>query len=508
MQTTVDQDALPPAWRSADLGSAAGRRRGRVFAIAALLVFGALTWQLVPHGIGLSWRECDTQAIARNFLADGFDPLRPRVDWRGATDGAVECEFPLYQLTIAAFMSVFGQSEAVGRLLALFATLLAGFSLHRLLELRSGPVGAVAGLLTFLTCGSTVLVATRVMPDAFSLALTIASVMTFVRYLGSGGRAALWSSMALLAFGGLQKPLALQAGWILFGWTCLLAPRRLRDPQLWCGFVAVVGAVAAWLWHGHQLHQETGLTFGVLAEGDSKFPAVAHLLDPKIHAQLAWTTAQHGVSALGILVGLALLLRRRLDATDAVVLASVVAGLYVSLRYSYHHRMGPHYHMFAAVCGAWLVARFAGGGAPRWAWPLLLVGVVAQGAWRLSVEAHERHGMTVNPMLDVTASIRELSQRGERIVVRSEKPRVDELWQRRNNFEDPRILYQTGLHGWVLPSDGFDVPTLERLREQGATLVFDWAGDSPSAAREWLEANAKVILDEPRARLYRLLVEE
>ena len=483
-------------------------RRGRLLALAALLAFGALTWQLVPHGIGLSWRECDTQAIARNFLADDFDPLRPRVDWRGNTDGAVECEFPFYQLTIAAFMSLFGPSEVGGRVLALLATLAAGFSLHRLLEMRSGPIGALAGLLTFLTCGSTVLIATRVMPDAFSLALTIASVTTFVRYLGTGSRAALWASMAALMLGGLQKPLALQAGWILFGWTCLLSPRRLRDPQLWLGFVTVVGAVAAWLWHGHQLNQETGLTFGVLAEGDSKFPGLAHLLIPRIHAQLAWTTVQHGFSALGLMAAAALLLRRRLDLSDAVVLVAVVAGLYLSLRYSYHHRMGPHYHVFAAVCGAWLVARVFSGAVPRWAWPVLLIGVAGQGAWRLSVEARARTEMTRSPMLEVAASIRALSLEGELIVVRSEKTRVDELWERRNNFEDPRLLYQASLQGWVVPSDGFDVATLQRLRGQGAALVFDWAGDSACETRDWLEANAEVVLDAPRARLYRLAVEE
>lgn len=505
MHHLEERHACPPAWRGS--GVDGGRRSGRLLAILALLVFAALTWQLVPHGIGLSWRECDTQAIARNFLVDDFDPLRPRVDWRGTTDGAVECEFPLYQLATAAVMAAVGHGETVGRLLALLATLAAGFSLYRLLELRNGSVGAIAGLLTFLTCGSTVLIATRVMPDAFSLALSVASVTTYLRFLGTGSRSALWLSMAALMFGGLQKPLALQFGWVLFGWTCLLAPRRLRDPQLWLGFAAVVGAVAAWLWHGHHLHQETGLTFGVLAEGDSKFPALAHLLSPKIHAQLGWTSVQHGFSALGLMAAAALVLRRRMDLTDAVLLGSVVAGLYLSLRYSYHHRMGPHYHMFAAVCGAWFVARLFARGAPRWAWLALAVGVAAQGSWRLATEARDRAGMTENPMLELAADIRGVTSADELIVVRSEKRRVDDLWQRRNNFEDPRLLYQAQLRGWVLPADGFDVAALERLRRQGAALVYDWAGDSAGATRDWLQANGRVVIDRPGARLYRLFTE-
>ncbi|MCK5944863.1 MAG: glycosyltransferase family 39 protein, partial [Planctomycetes bacterium] len=439
-----------------------------------------------------------------NFLADGFDPLRPRVDWRGATDGAVECEFPLYQLAIATVMAGLGEAEWPGRLLSLLATLWAAFSLHRLLELRAGPAGALAGLLTFLTCGSTVLIATRVMPDALSQSLAVASLVAYVRFVASGSRVALWTSMAALLFAALQKPLALQVGWIMFGWVALLAPRRLRDPQLWLGFAAVLATVAAWLLHGKALHDETGLTFGVLSGGDTKFPDLEHLLSWKIHAQLGWTTVQHGFSALGLIAAAVLLLRRRLDRCDAVLIGSAVAALYLSLRYSYHQGMGPHYHGYAALAGAWCVARAWPARPPRALWFALLVAVLAQGAWRLSVEADRRRGMVDNPMIEVAAAIRELTRPDERIVVRSAKQRIDPLWNRRNNFEDPSLLYQTRLHGWVVPADGFVPAALRRLRAAGATLVFDWAGPTRSPARDWLEQHAKLLLDRPGARLYRL----
>lgn len=496
--------SAPAAWDSPALASDSTRRVARLCAFLALVAFGLLTWFVVPHGIGLSWRECDTQAIARNFLVDGFDPFRPRVDWRGTTDGAVECEFPLYQLAIASLMAAFGEAEWPGRLLSLLATMWAGLSLYRLLELRAGGPGALAGLLTFLTCGSSVLVATRVMPDAVSLSLSVASLAAFVRYLVTGRRVALWLSMAALTFGALQKPLALQVGWILFGWAVFLAPRRLRDPHLWFGFSAVVMAVATWLLHARSLHEQTGLTFGVLGGGDTKFPDVEHLLSWRIHAQLAWTTVQHGFSGLGLLAGGVLVLRRWLDRSDAVMLGSVAAALYLSLRYSYHQGMGPHYHGFAAVAGAWCVARVFSRDVPRWMWLGLLAGVLAQGTWRLSVEAQARTNMVDNPMLDVAATIRRLSVRDELIVIRSEKKRVDPLWKRRNNFEDPRLLYQTRLHGWVVPADGFEPRELQRLKSEGAALVFDWSGAAASPARAWLEKNGKVLFDEPGGRLYRL----
>jgi hypothetical protein len=153
----------PRAWSATQL------RDGRRFAMLALLAYAAVLWFFVPHGIGTSWRECDTQAIARNFLVDGFDPLRPRVDWRGDTDGAVECEFPLYQLMIATVLAAFGNVEWPGRLISLRSMVVAGLSLHRLLELRAGPNGAAAGLLAFLCTGSASLLGTRVMPPILLL---------------------------------------------------------------------------------------------------------------------------------------------------------------------------------------------------------------------------------------------------------------------------------------------------------------------------------------------------
>ena len=74
-----------------------------------------------------AWRQTDTAAIARNFLDEGYDLLRPRVDWRGISSGVVETNFPLYPYLVACLYGVAGgASEWLGRLLsALFSSLAA-----------------------------------------------------------------------------------------------------------------------------------------------------------------------------------------------------------------------------------------------------------------------------------------------------------------------------------------------------------------------------------------------
>ena len=499
---------MPPvAWIASSRQAAGPVRRGRLLALLALAAFAAVTWFCVPHGIGSSWRECDTQAIARNFLHEGFDPLRPRVDWRGDTDGAVECEFPFYQLSIASLMAVVGEAEWPGRLLSLLAMVWAGFMVHRLFEMRAGPGGALAGLVAFLASGSSVMLATRVMPDAFALAFGVASVAVFVRYLATGSGLSLLLAVGALSLASLQKPLALQLGLVWFGWTLVMAPRRLTEPRIWFAFGSVLILVAAWLAHGKALYEETGLSFGVLV-GDTKFPALEHLLSPKIHAQLAWTAIQYGVSALGLLAIAVLAVRRRIDRSDVVLLAATALGLYVSLRYSYHHRMGPHYHMFAAFAGAWCVARAwpARGPVPPWPlWAALALAIGLQGAWRVGFEAGERSGVVETQLMDIAASIRRLSEPDDLVVMRGRKPRVDPIWERRNNYENPSLFYQAQRRGWVLPADGFDVAALEDLRRRGARFVCDAAPSATTAAvSRWLDQHAESVLDAPNWRVHRL----
>jgi len=240
----------------------------------------------VPHGIGVSWRECDTQSIARNLVEDGYDVLHPRVEWRGDTDGSVECEFPLYQLMIATVMAGVGEAEWPGRVINVLAMLVATFSLHRLLEARVGAAGALAGALVFLTGGHAVVLGGRVQPDATSTALVLAGLTTYLRFLVTGSGLTLLLASVATALGALAKPTGLQIGFVQFLWTVMLAPRRLRELRVWLAFGSILGIVVLWLWHSRSLFLETGLTLGVVSGGDSQKESFMHLLMPDLHLQL------------------------------------------------------------------------------------------------------------------------------------------------------------------------------------------------------------------------------
>jgi 4-amino-4-deoxy-L-arabinose transferase-like glycosyltransferase len=484
---------------------ASDRHRFRRWLVAALLLWGLAAVLVVPFGIGSSWRECDTQTIARNFLSDGFDPLRPRIDWRGDTDGAVECEFPLYQTMIASVMAVVGEAEWPGRVISLLAIAMATLSLHRLLERRTGPAGALIGALVFLSGGHTCLLGLRVTPDATSTAFALAGLAAFVQFLDSGRSRTLVLAAAMTTIACLTKPTALQIGLLQFLWLLCLAPRRLPEARLWISFAGILAIVGAWIVHGAGLHAETGLTFGVASGGETKFPTMRSLREPWIWYWLGVTTLQYGVSIFGFVGLVVLAVRRRITNADIALLLVVGLGLVGTLRYSHHYGVGPQYHVFAAFGGAWFAARAWSLGVPRLAWPIALAALVAAAAFHLHHEREFRqHALRANYDA-VSGEVAALSSPTDLAVVHGHRERTDAFWRRRTNFEEPMLLYHARRRGWVLPRDGFLPQALTDLHRRGARVVVDQVPEqTPAESRAWLDANAEAVRDHAGQRIYRL----
>ncbi len=505
MQPAAREEGTHGLWPEAPRADAAAVARGRRALLGVLLLWAICVLAFVPMGVGGSWRECDTQAIARNLAFEDFDLLRPRVDWRGDTDGAVECEFPLYQGVVAVALRAFGEAEWPGRAVSLASILVAAFALHRLLEARVGPGGALAGACAFLAGGHAFLLGARVMPDASSTAFALLGLLAFTRFLrGGGGGALAWATLAT-ALACLAKPTALQVGMLQFLWAALLAPRRLRDVRVWLSWLLVVGVVAAWLAHAASLHAETGLTFGVASGGETKFPTLRSLRNPEIWLSLLQTTLRYGLAWSGALALLALAARRRLDRADLALLLTVGCGLVGTLRYSVHWGIGPHYHVFAAIAGGWLVGRAWPLVGARWLRLALACALAVTAIAQLADERAQRRDALAPDLAGLGAAIREWTPGGERFVVRSYREGFDAYWRRRTNFEDPIVVYHARRFAFPLAKDGFTAEALAAVRARGARVVVDQTPDETAAdAKAWLDANSDAARDVAGRRLYRL----
>ena len=477
--------------------------RVRLGALIALLVHAVVIWWLfADQPIGGSWREAETQAMAHNLVGDGFDLLHPRVDWRGASDGRVECEFPLYQAIVGALLAWRGDVEWPGRLLSLLSLLVTAGSLFALAERRCGSWPAAIGTAAFLSSAQAMLLGTRVMPDGLSTALALLGLVLFLRYLRSDRLGTLLLATAFTTLGALAKPTA--AVIVLLQILALLSRPPRRQGRAWLAFAAMAAIGLAWVVHARSSGLATGLTYGVTF-GDTKMPDWDHLLRPGLYLGLARTTAVYGLAWTGAAALLALLLRRRLDATDVTTLAVVGWGLVASLRYSHSADMGPHYHVFAALAGGWLVARAWPAAPKSWLTALAVIAVVGNGVVWAKRELSWRQTICAAADLAAAARLQQLSSPRELVVIRGPKPRVDPFWRRPHNFEEPVLLYHSRRKGWVLPVDGVDPDVLSSVRANGARWYVETAADMSLATELWLTEHAEEVPGPSRARIFRLL---
>lgn len=471
-----------------------------------LSVYAALSWALFGgDAIGPSWRECDTQAVARNLAYEDFDVARPRVDWRGDTTGEVECEMPLYQAAVALCLRLFGDVEWPGRLVSLAAMVWLAASWFGVLVRACGVRGAWFGTFALLGCAQAAHLGTRVMPDAASLGLGAAGLAAFVRFLDDGRGRTLLLAVAWTALAALAKPTSLQFVALQAVFAFALRPERLREARVWLGFAVVVAAVGCWLVHARRLGLATGLTYGVTF-GDVKTPDFASLLRPGLWLGLARSTLAFGCGWLGALAGLLLLLARRLDRLDVGFAAVVGLGLVGTFRYSHDAGMGPHYHAFSALLGAWFVGRACGLAPTSRTATLALATVLAVvAAHAFAAEIVLRPGRVATGHDAMAAAIRQHTEPHERIVVRGPKQAFDLLWRRPSNYEEPVLPYLSRRKAWLLPADGVDGARLADLAARGAALYVETAPAQQSAElASWLAANAPMIARTPSATLHRL----
>ena len=122
-----------------------------------------VTRPLVGHH---SWRQADSAAVARNFVEEQYNILYPRIDWRGATEGHVECEFPIYQFILASIYRIAGVHEVIGRLLSIAFSLATVYGVYRLSALVATPSTGLWAALFYAVLPMPVFFGRALMPES------------------------------------------------------------------------------------------------------------------------------------------------------------------------------------------------------------------------------------------------------------------------------------------------------------------------------------------------------
>lgn len=344
-----------------------------LFAFAlALRCYGLFAPLLDAH----SWRQADTAAIARNFVASGMRFSHPQVDWGGATAGYVESEFPLYTGALAVLFRAFGSHDWPGRLLtALFgaAAPLAIYSLVR----EQNPISvfqrraALYAALALCVMPFPLYFGRTVMPDTLMLLTATLAIWTFQRWATSQERQ-MWAFVLALVCGALA-PLAKTPNLVIVAvpLAYLTFTHRLwrRWPQLLLYAACFVLPVLLWTRHAATLPEDPRLSFGI----GEKLLDTRLLIDPQFYLLVGRWAAENVLTWAGAVlcvVGCAALMQAAPQQGRYLALVWL-AGVVAFLLLGAAGVVGQDYYLLPlAGPGAWLIglgiAQAQAWVAPRW----------------------------------------------------------------------------------------------------------------------------------------------
>jgi len=232
--------------------------------LIVLLAIGFRLYRIdIPFTEGHSWRQVTNADITRHFAEGDMNLFMPRVSW-GGLNGAVGMEFPLLHYVTAIAWRIGGESQLVGRLIAI-AFSLTSVILVFLLGRRwySAPAGRGAAFLLAVS-PSMVFFGRAFMSDTPMVTFMLAAVLVWDMYFERPSPPRLGYAIALTALGPLVKLPAILVlapiGGLALSW---LGWAAFRSRAVWLGCAAAVALVGAWYWHADRIYLETGLTQAV-----------------------------------------------------------------------------------------------------------------------------------------------------------------------------------------------------------------------------------------------------
>lgn len=407
---------------------------------AALIFLAGLVSLDLPLHDDHSWRQGWGMMIARNFYRYGWNPLYPLSDICGeASPDYFATEFPLQQALAALVYRITGEQYWVGRLIVWATSCLGLWYFARLVGRLVGSERAGLYAMLVLTGSIAMTFARKLMPDSFSLFLTIIGTYYLLVYLEERHRLRdLLLGGGLVALGVLCKIpsvviVTLLAVPYLRGRVPLRA-KAVATAALGLAGALVAGWYFAWMPHLQEITACNPLIFPVsLSEG---YTIVVEEMGDNTLFRFKWNAFYGGAPFLAAVLGWAYALGR---GDWRLILASLAySGLFFLFMLKTGHVFPTHsYYVIPYIP---LMSLFAG---------LLL----DQGRWlarRTSLWAAIALATTgVAVTLADTALQGKLEEVRLGPVLDSLGAPPDALVMFNGRWGEPTTMYYTGRRGWV-----------------------------------------------------------
>lgn len=160
-----------------------------------------------PLELEESWRQADTESIARNFVQYKFSILYPNFNYDGPLPNVPALEFQVTTFLIAVLYKLFGYSYLWARLVPVSFFMLSALLLYLFAKKHLGQRGALFSLLIYGTLPINVYYSRAIMPEAAALFFHIAGLYCFDYWITYRKTSVLYISAVFTGLALVTKPM-------------------------------------------------------------------------------------------------------------------------------------------------------------------------------------------------------------------------------------------------------------------------------------------------------------
>lgn len=469
-----------------------------------------LDWQTMRQG--------HTALIARHFVEQGMNPLRPDIGGEGSDPVLWYNEFSLFPYLVAMAYQITGESTTIARLVNVLFSLGCVVQIYRLASRWCGARAGLCAALCFAILPMAVYYGRTVQRQEMVLFLGITLLDAFDRWLAGGGRRHYWTAAIAGGLAVLSNPPIAHIGlpmlylaWKQAGPGSSAMRNLLRAFRPAVVALAVLILMPTVMWYSFALKHDTSWSIQRdNAESFREFSNPAYYIEwltPAFFKTVAvtfWNEVLTPPGAVFLLLALVFLWRSAPRILYVWLLAVFiyfcldVYPIAIMLHSYYYLNAVPVLCLFAGLLAARLWDR-------AWPWmavidPLamraalvVLAVVVASLGWDFNNRHRYTFPWALEPIIPASQEVQAITPPDSLVLI---------------DAFDPACLYLTHRKGWTVDPAYCTVNLLESVRSRGCThliLLRQFEVEKNPGVAEYLAAHTEFLAIRERYRILRFL---
>lgn len=158
-----------------------------------------------PYETGESWRQSDTESMARNFVEEHFHILYPQLNYDGAPPNYAQLEFQITTFLIALLYKLFGFHYVLARLVPILFFLGSAYFLYLIAKKFYSTEMAWLTIIVYAAFPLNLYFSRAIMPESAVLFFTLGGLYFFLRWIDTEKNNALFLATFMTAMAILVK---------------------------------------------------------------------------------------------------------------------------------------------------------------------------------------------------------------------------------------------------------------------------------------------------------------